>query len=66
MHKTLSVLRVATVGKGLKFGVYTDISLHTCGGSGSQGHYTLDAETYAHDWQVQARSAAVRLLLMTS
>ena len=38
--------------KGLMFGVYTDISLHTCGGSGSMGHYKLDAETYAHDWQV--------------
>ena len=38
--------------KGLKFGVYTDISLHTCGGSGSMGHYKIDAETYAHDWQV--------------
>ena len=38
--------------KGLKFGVYTDISNHTCGGSGSMGHYKIDAETYAHDWQV--------------
>jgi alpha-galactosidase len=38
--------------KGLKFGVYTDISLHTCGGSGSMGHYTIDADTYAHDWQI--------------
>ena len=32
--------------KGLKFGVYTDISNHTCGGSGSMGHYKTDAETY--------------------
>ena len=38
--------------KGLKFGVYTDISNHTCGGSGSMGHYKVDAETYAHDWQI--------------
>ena len=38
--------------KGLKFGVYTDISNHTCGGSGSMGHYKIDAETYAHDWQI--------------
>jgi len=38
--------------KGLKLGVYTDISLHTCGGSGSMGHYQIDAETYAYDWEV--------------
>eukprot|EP00038_Savillea_parva_P008429 m.176929 g.176929 ORF g.176929 m.176929 type:complete len:581 (+) comp14252_c0_seq1:36-1778(+) len=37
--------------KGLLFGVYTDISLHTCGGSGSMGHYEIDAQTYA-EWEV--------------
>ena len=25
---------------------------HTCGGSASIGHYEIDTETYAHDWQV--------------
>ena len=39
--------------KGLLLGVYTDISNHGCGtGPGSQGHYQIDADTYAHDWQV--------------
>lgn len=39
--------------KGLKLGIYTDISDKSCGtGPGSQGHYTQDAETFAHDWQV--------------
>ena len=39
--------------KGLLLGVYTDISNHECGtGPGSQGHYQIDAETYALDWQV--------------
>lgn len=32
--------------------MYTDLTLHTCGGSGSMGHYELDAQTYAHDWQI--------------
>jgi hypothetical protein len=30
----------------------TDISNITCGGSGSMGHYEIDADTYANDWQV--------------
>eukprot|EP00930_Biecheleria_cincta_P039969 TRINITY_DN27423_c0_g2_i1.p1 TRINITY_DN27423_c0_g2~~TRINITY_DN27423_c0_g2_i1.p1 ORF type:complete len:456 (-),score=61.16 TRINITY_DN27423_c0_g2_i1:65-1432(-) len=37
---------------GLKLGVYTDISGHTCGdgpGTGSKGHYDLDAATFA-EW----------------
>jgi alpha-galactosidase len=37
-----------------KFGVYTDISGKTCGngpGTGSLGHYDLDAHTFAHEWQ---------------
>eukprot|EP01043_Picozoa_sp_COSAG02_P005629 COSAG02_NODE_153_length_33128_cov_10.471253_24_plen_530_part_00 len=39
--------------KGLLLGVYTDISAHECGtGPGSQGYYQIDADTYAHDWQV--------------
>jgi alpha-galactosidase len=38
--------------KGLKLGVYTDLSNHGCGtGPGSMGHYTLDAQVFAHDWQ---------------
>jgi hypothetical protein len=39
--------------KGLKFGVYTDISSHSCGwGPGSYDHYTVDAKTFADDWQI--------------
>ena len=39
---------------GLKLGVYTDISGHSCTGlgPGSLSHYELDAETFAHDWTV--------------
>ena len=37
--------------KGLRFGIYTDISDHSCGtGPGSLGHYELDAATFAHDF----------------
>jgi hypothetical protein len=39
--------------QGLLFGVYTDISGHSCGpGPGSLGHYELDAQTFAHDFHV--------------
>lgn len=38
--------------KGLKFGIYADIGVKTCGGfPGSYGHYTTDAQTFA-DWGV--------------
>ena len=40
---------------GFKFGAYNDISGHTCGNgpaAGSLHHYEADAETFAHDWQV--------------
>lgn len=38
--------------KGLLFGVYSDLSDHTCGwGPGSANHYDVDAETFAHDFQ---------------
>ena len=38
--------------KGLLFGIYTDLSDHSCGtGPGSEGHYELDAQTFAHDYQ---------------
>jgi alpha-galactosidase len=42
-------------GAGFKFGAYNDISGHTCGNgpaAGSLNHYSVDAETFAHDWQV--------------
>ena len=39
--------------KGLRFGLYTDLSDHTCGtGPGSLGHYEADAKQFAHDWQI--------------
>eukprot|EP00041_Stephanoeca_diplocostata_P035881 m.1281395 g.1281395 ORF g.1281395 m.1281395 type:complete len:359 (-) comp24771_c0_seq2:6553-7629(-) len=39
--------------KGLKLGVYTDLTDRSCGpGPGSYGYYDIDAETFAHDWQV--------------
>jgi hypothetical protein len=35
-------------------GVYTDISDGSCGtGPGSKDHYTQDAQTFAHDWQIE-------------
>lgn len=38
---------------GLKLGVYTDLTDHSCGtGPGSKGHYISDANTFAHDWEV--------------
>ncbi|CAD5122803.1 DgyrCDS11209 [Dimorphilus gyrociliatus] len=38
--------------KGLKLGLYEDIGTHTCAGfPGTQGHWKLDAQTYA-DWGV--------------
>lgn len=38
--------------KGLKFGIYADIGVKTCGGfPGSYGYYTTDAQTFA-DWGV--------------
>lgn len=38
--------------KGLKFGIYADIGVKTCGGfPGSYGHYATDAQTFA-DWGV--------------
>eukprot|EP01052_Picozoa_sp_SAG31_P048976 SAG31_NODE_10509_length_1130_cov_1.137730_1_plen_227_part_10 len=38
--------------KGLLFGVYTDLSDHTCGwGPGSANHYAVDAQTFAKDFQ---------------
>ena len=37
---------------GLKLGVYTDLTDHSCGtGPGSKGHYIEDANTFAHDWE---------------
>ena len=39
--------------KGLKLGVYTDLTAHSCGpGPGSFQHYERDAQTFAHDWQI--------------
>ena len=39
-------------GKGLKFGLYTDLGTKTCQGRpGSFGHHDIDAETYAA-WEV--------------
>ena len=39
-------------GKGLKFGIYTDIANYTCGGkTGSYGYEASDARTFA-DWGV--------------
>ena len=40
---------------GFKFGAYNDISGHSCGNgpaAGSLHHYGLDAQTFAHEWQV--------------
>eukprot|EP01050_Picozoa_sp_SAG11_P019213 SAG11_NODE_3026_length_2754_cov_2.113371_2_plen_115_part_00 len=38
----------------LRLGVYTDISDGSCGtGPGSKDHYTEDAETFAHDWEIE-------------
>eukprot|EP00040_Diaphanoeca_grandis_P029462 m.172584 g.172584 ORF g.172584 m.172584 type:complete len:478 (+) comp31695_c1_seq1:172-1605(+) len=38
--------------KGLKLGVYTDLTAHSCGtGPGSYEHYDIDADTFANDWQ---------------
>jgi hypothetical protein len=38
--------------KGLKLGVYTDLTSHTCGpGPGSYQHYEQDARTIALEWQ---------------
>eukprot|EP01048_Picozoa_sp_COSAG05_P018018 COSAG05_NODE_2563_length_2894_cov_2.316995_3_plen_284_part_00 len=35
-----------------RIGVYTDLSDHTCGwGPGSAGHYAVDAQTFAHDFE---------------
>ena len=37
--------------RGLKLGVYTDLTDRSCGhGPGSYGHYKIDAETFAKDW----------------
>lgn len=41
--------------KGFKFGAYNDISGHTCGngpGAGMLRHYGADAQTFAHEWQI--------------
>jgi alpha-galactosidase len=39
-------------GKGLKFGLYTDLGTKTCEGRpGSLGHHDIDARTYA-EWQI--------------
>lgn len=39
--------------KQLKIGVYTDVGLGGCGHlPGSYGHYQLDAQTFAIDWQI--------------
>ena len=39
--------------QGLLFGLYTDLSDHTCGtGPGSLGHYERDAQQFAHDWRI--------------
>ena len=38
---------------GLKFGVYTDTGIYTCGGDpGLDGHYTAVAEQMAHEWNI--------------
>ena len=38
--------------RGLKLGVYTDLTGRSCGpGPGSYGHYEQDAKTFADDWQ---------------
>jgi len=56
-------------GKGLLFGIYTSKGEFTCLGyqptqpkrPGSCGHETIDAETYAMDWQVdQVKDDGVR------
>lgn len=39
--------------RGLKLGVYTDLTAHSCGpGPGSFGHYVQDAALMAHNWTV--------------
>ena len=39
--------------RGLKLGVYTDLTAHSCGpGPGSFGHYIQDATLMAHNWTV--------------
>ena len=39
--------------KGLLFGMYTDLTDHSCGtGPGSLGHYETDAMMFAHDFQI--------------
>ena len=39
-------------GKGLKFGLYTDLGTKTCEGRpGSLGHHEIDARTYA-EWEI--------------
>jgi len=39
-------------GKGLKFGLYTDLGTKTCEGRpGSLGHHDIDARTYA-EWEI--------------
>ena len=41
-------------GMGLQLGVYTDISDGSCGtGPGLKDHYTEDAQTFAHDWEIE-------------
>ena len=41
--------------KGFKFGIYTDRGTATCvGRPGSQGHETIDAQTYAK-WVIRCR-----------
>ena len=41
-------------GMGLRLGVYTDISDGSCGtGPGSKDHYIEDAQTFAHDWEIE-------------
>lgn len=48
----ISFLSNTIHSKGLKLGVYTDISDHTCGwGPGSYHHYNVDAKTFAR-WGV--------------
>ena len=38
---------------GLSFGVYSDAGTSTCGGAaGSLGYETIDAASYAFDWQI--------------
>ena len=52
-NKTVDPVQGEHLGGNMLFGVYTDRGAKTCAGRpGAKGHETIDATTYAADWEI--------------